>query len=222
MYNSIFLVYFSAFILCIHFPVLLLPVGCWDLRETIENGDLVPSFRAVLRVHERMEFEAALAEERFGKPVTQVVIVIDFQQFSSRQLTCRTVVQGLSEFLSIMESNYPEILKSCVFINTSRLFSLFFAIIKPFLSNRTKNKMEFYGEQKKKWMPAILSMVSEEILPPYYGGTRAGSDEYCSDSGIWNDDQPLPRNFFASTSEIRRESLGDNTINYGESSQNGK
>ena len=192
----------------------ILPIGLWDLRDIVEAGDIVPGFRSILRVLEKMEYEVKVASQRLGKPVNQVILIFDFQQFSYRQLSNRTVNQGAIEFFRIFEANYPELVKICMFINTPRIFPLFFSLLKPFISSRTMSKMEFYGPHKNKWMTALLRRVPMENLPPHYGGTREGKDEFCSDSSIWNDGEPLPPNYYGggvimNSAISRRNSITD-------------
>ncbi len=138
-----------------------------------------------------------MSTKRLQKPINQIIAVLDFQQFSYRQLNSRTVCQGAIEFFRIFEANYPEVLKTCYFINTPKIFPIFFAIVKPFLSTRTLNKMEFHGPHTNKWMRALQKKIPADILPAHYGGTREGKDEFCSDSGIWNDGDPLPLDYYS-------------------------
>jgi len=183
--------------LLIILTVYLLPVGFWEILEGTEAGDIVPSFRCMLRVLALIEQEMRLSTKRFGKPVTQCVLVFDFQEFSYlRHMNSRTIVQGGIELCKIFEANCPESIKSAMCINTASLFKLGFAIVKPFMSGKTVGKLEIYGTDKKKWIPVLRSRVPEEILPPHYGGTRAGRDEFCTDSVMWNDGEPLPPNSF--------------------------
>jgi hypothetical protein len=189
--------------------VFIIPVGLWDMREVVESGDIVPGFRAVLRVLASMEREIELSAERLGKPVNQVNIIFDFQQFSYRQISSRTVCQGAIEFFRIFEANYPEIMKLGMFINTPRIFPIFFAILKPFLSSKTLGKMEFHGQHRNKWISVLEKKLPMEIMPPHYGGTREGADEFCSDSGIWNDEVLSPNYYKADARNRRRGSILD-------------
>lgn len=54
-------------------------------------------------------------------------------------------------------------------------------MIKPFLHERTKNKIEVFAHDKKQWAEAMLKEIDAEELPVYYGGKKTDPDgnEHC-------------------------------------------
>lgn len=54
-------------------------------------------------------------------------------------------------------------------------------MIKPFLHERTKNKIEVFAHDKKQWAEAMLKEIDAEELPVYYGGKMTDPDgnEHC-------------------------------------------
>lgn len=49
-------------------------------------------------------------------------------------------------------------------------------MIKPFLHERTRNKISIFSHEPKQWKAAILSDVNPEELPVCYGGTLTDPD----------------------------------------------
>lgn len=58
----------------------------------------------------------------------------------------------------------------------SKLFTMAFALIKPFFSQETLNKFAVYGSNKKEWQAALLKEIEADQLPVHYGGTMADPD----------------------------------------------
>jgi hypothetical protein len=84
-----------------------------------------------------------------------------------------------------MDSNYPEILRYLMIINAPRVFTLVFNLIKPLIPKATLDKMEIFGPDKEEWKAVIKQKFPIEMIPPYWGGTLQGKDEFCSGSPIW-------------------------------------
>ena len=49
-------------------------------------------------------------------------------------------------------------------------------MMKPFLHDRTKNKISIFSHDAKQWKQAILTTVDPEELPQAYGGTLTDPD----------------------------------------------
>ena len=58
-----------------------------------------------------------------------------------------------------------------------KVFSIGYPILKPFIHERTRNKIKIFGHDAKQWKAAILSEVDPEELPACYGGTMTDPDE---------------------------------------------
>lgn len=76
----------------------------------------------------------------------------------------------------MLQANYPDNLRRVFVINASKLFTMAFALIKPFFSQETLNKFAVYGSNKKEWQAALLKEIEADQLPVHYGGTMADPD----------------------------------------------
>jgi metal transporter CNNM len=57
-----------------------------------------------------------------------------------------------------------------------KIFSILFNMIKPFLHERTRSKIQIFSHDAKQWKAAILADVIAEELPVSYGGTLTDPD----------------------------------------------
>jgi hypothetical protein len=57
-----------------------------------------------------------------------------------------------------------------------KIFSICFNIIKPFLHERTRSKIQIFSHDPKQWKAAILADTIPEELPASYGGTLTDPD----------------------------------------------
>lgn len=74
--------------------------------------------------------------------------------------------------MKIYEANYPETLARCIIINSPRIFALLFALVKPFLSQNTVDKISIFDSNENAWKKAIEEVVDLNQLPVRYGGTN--------------------------------------------------
>lgn len=49
-------------------------------------------------------------------------------------------------------------------------------MLKPFLHERTKNKIQVFSHDQKAWKAALLTDINPEELPASYGGTKTDPD----------------------------------------------
>ena len=89
------------------------------------------------------------------------------------------------------------------------LFSVIWAVVKPWLDKKTRSKITIVGSSYKKM---LLKDVDAENLPPFLGGCCKCKEEYgvnnCfeADAGpwhnIWSDEQAEPEKAEAAEEEI--------------------
>eukprot|EP00825_Cyclidium_porcatum_P046546 TRINITY_DN734_c0_g1_i11.p1 TRINITY_DN734_c0_g1~~TRINITY_DN734_c0_g1_i11.p1 ORF type:complete len:273 (+),score=84.39 TRINITY_DN734_c0_g1_i11:473-1291(+) len=90
---------------------------------------------------------------------------------------------------SVAQDNYPEIMGKMFIVNAPLLFSGIWTIIKPWLDEKTRSKIEIIGSSYSK---RLSEFVDPQNLPQFLGGTTP--DELMSKNiGPWNVDgsQPL-------------------------------
>ncbi|KXJ78767.1 hypothetical protein RP20_CCG003565 [Aedes albopictus] len=103
------------------------------------------------------------------EPATQIngiVVIYDFAGLGMKQ------VKGMSpsaskRLLSFIQEAAPLRMKAVHFVNEPMLFNMVWALMKPFVKEKLKNRMFFHGEDRKK----LFKHINPECLPANYGGT---------------------------------------------------
>lgn len=79
---------------------------------------------------------------------------------------------------AVYEAHYPEILAQCIFINTTSVFQLLWALMRKVLAERTVSKIQVFGTNRKEWEPAILKIVDrDQIKTELREGAQISEDE---------------------------------------------
>lgn len=56
------------------------------------------------------------------------------------------------------------------------VFTMVFAMIKPFLGQGTLDKLKIFGNDPKMWKAALLEEIDASQLPVHYGGSMTDPD----------------------------------------------
>lgn len=114
--------------------------------------------------------------KKHGPAAGQVVVVFDMQGFNLRQYLWRPAGEVVITLIQMYEANYPEILKTCYIINAPKVFAFAFSVAKKFMNEYTLAKIQIYKADPAKWQAAILSNISKDQLPAYFGGNLRDPD----------------------------------------------
>lgn len=107
-----------------------------------------------------------------GKELETHHLVVDFDGFSLRQVYSWQVVKAITDMLQMMEDHFPECLENCYSINAPGFFPILWKLIRPFLTERTVDKIKIFG--KDGWQEKLLELVDPALLPAHYGGDMVG------------------------------------------------
>mmetsp|Transcript_30503 Transcript_30503/g.58733 ORF Transcript_30503/g.58733 Transcript_30503/m.58733 type:complete len:286 (-) Transcript_30503:241-1098(-) len=77
----------------------------------------------------------------------QLCIVIDYANWS---LSKAPPMKTSAETVTILQNHYPERLGKAILINAPTMFSVFWAMVSPFVDNDTKSKMLFASSSRKR------------------------------------------------------------------------
>lgn len=80
------------------------------------------------------------------------------------------------EMLQMNEANYPEFLRRVFVINAPKIYSILYSLSKPFMHEKTRNKVRIYGHDADQWKAALLEDFHPQELPACYGGTLTDPD----------------------------------------------
>lgn len=100
-------------------------------------------------------------------------------------MASRTAREFMITMNQMMDANYPELLRYAMIVNAPKIFALLFAMLKPFIPKNTLDKIEIFGPDQEKWRAVVREKFPCSQIPPYWGGTKEGVDEFCSGDEIW-------------------------------------
>ncbi|XP_057372032.1 SEC14-like protein 2 [Daphnia carinata] len=114
--------------------------------------------------------------KRSPDTMVQTTVIFDLEGLSMQHITNKQAVDAAIKIIQIYEANYPEYLSRVFVINAPKVFSIAYPILKPFIHERTRDKIKIFGHDSKQWKAAILAEVDPEELPAAYGGTMTDPD----------------------------------------------
>jgi len=136
-------------------------------------------------------------EQALNKRGIRLVQIVDMEGYSYKELMYKPGLDYILQTQKIFDENYPEMLHSVIIINAPRVFSVLFNLVKPLISKETQAKMSVYGPNEDEWKAVIREKFDVTKFPKRWGGSREGSDLFCSqDTEVWPDG-PLPLKFFS-------------------------
>jgi len=92
-----------------------------------------------------------------------------------------TVIEVVLEATRQYEANYPGFLKKAIVVNTPKVFTMLYSLMRPFLSEETAASVEIYGYYDD-WRGALRACLPVEQLPSRHGGanTTVKPVSFCS------------------------------------------
>ncbi|XP_037578170.1 SEC14-like protein 2 [Dermacentor silvarum] len=152
-------------------PLWMVPAGV-DFQAFITS--LTPEVvqRHCTYLMEYTEFLKRSASKENGKEIQSQYMVIDLEKFNLRNVYSWQAVKTLTNILQTMEDHYPECLEKGIIINAPNFFPVLWKMVRPFLTQRTTDKVEVYG--KSGWKEHILSIIDAAQLPVHWGGDMVG------------------------------------------------
>ncbi|GIX78726.1 SEC14-like protein 2 [Caerostris extrusa] len=85
--------------------------------------------------------------EVLGRKVDRWTYIFNFENFSLASATDKTTIEVLIMLVKMYDGNYPERLKTGYLINASFYFTIFWSVVKPFLSAETCRKVKIFGKR---------------------------------------------------------------------------
>jgi hypothetical protein len=157
----------------------LIPFSSWDFRKVLNQPDRLNEFDDFVtnffeNVCNRIRAEHLRRNETGHPPVTQVVILLDVQNYPYGQLISFGAMKKVLQMASTYEIHYPEILYKGVFINCPSYFGLFLTMLKPVMAPKTLGKLECYPKMAE-WQKDMVEFLDRDTIPEKYGGTAKDS-----------------------------------------------
>lgn len=140
-----------------------------------------------IKEYERTQiYRFPCASREVNRFVEQSVVILDVEGIGLSILTGK-VKEFMKLASEIAQNYYPETLYKMFLINSSFFFSAVWTIVKGFIDEKTRNKVNV---EKSSYQKKLLEYIDEENLPSFLGGKCKcehiqGGCLY-SDIGPWN------------------------------------
>ena len=117
------------------------------------------------------------ASKKHKKRVEECTIVFDMEGIGRKHLW-KPALDNILEQLRLLEANYPDRLRACFLVNAPSIFPFIWTLVKPVLSEYTKQKIKVLGAN---YQAELLKEIDADQLPVHWGGTATDpdGDPYC-------------------------------------------
>lgn len=153
-------------------PVWYDPYGCLDTKGIFYSCTRQDFVKYKVLACETIQEVLREQSKKMGHRIETINVVFDLEHASWSHLW-RPFTDRYSHVLTAYEANYPETLRRGIIINAPKMFTLGFQLIKPFLSEETKQKVMILGSNYK---DKLQEFIHPDQLPVHYGGKAL--DEY--------------------------------------------
>lgn len=100
--------------------------------------------------------------------ISGIVAIVDMEGFGWDHIM-QLSVDYVRNVVSLVQNSFPIRFREIHIINESYMFDIIYALVKPFLSDKIKNRIRFHGSAG---FQSLHRYVSPRILPYDYGGDR--------------------------------------------------
>jgi len=140
--------------------VMIFRAGKWDTTTTSPEDIFSTNF---------MCLELMAKEQK--TQISGIVALIDMEDFGWDHMM-QLSVDYIRNVVSLVQNSFPIRFREIHIINESYLFDMTYALVKPFLSEKIKNRIRFHGSD----LQGLHKNISPSILPRDYGGEQEPFD----------------------------------------------
>lgn len=168
-------------------PIYIERIGALKIKELFKVTTEDRLIKYYIQGYERLLNHVFPAcSKAAGHRVEQSFTILDLKG-SSSSIMSKQVWDFIKLASNLGQNNYPEILGRMYIVNAPMLFSGIWAMIKPWLDDKTKAKITIVGS---KFEPQLLELIDAANLPDFLGGQAKVTEygEYMDrNDGPWND-----------------------------------
>lgn len=168
-------------------PIYIELTGQFKLTELFKVTTEERMMKYYVKEYERlMKYRFTACTKAFGKlPIEQGMTILDVNGVGVFTLTGQ--VRGFLKIATnIAQNYYPEMLGTMMLVNASYFFSAVWAIVRPFLDEKTASKIQV---ERSGYLKKLLEYIDKENIPDFLGGEckcEAFGGCLWSDIGPWN------------------------------------
>lgn len=127
-------------------PVWLINIGSVDIKGYLQVLPKADVYRHCMYLLEKQEKIKRDTSSKLGREIETQYVIMDFENFSLRQVYSWQVLNLLVGLLKMYEANFPESLEKAFVINVPSFFPTLWKMVRPLLTERTVSKVAIYGK----------------------------------------------------------------------------
>ncbi|XP_051887849.1 SEC14-like protein 2 [Pristis pectinata] len=189
-------------------------IGPLDPKGLMHSASKQDFLKTKIRDCELLREECIKQSKKHGKHIEAITMIYDCENLGLKHLW-KPAVELYGEVLTMFEDNYPEGLKMLFVIKAPKIFPVAYNLIKHFLSEDTRKKIQVLGGN---WKEVLLQNIDAEQLPVYYGGTLTDPDGNPRCKCKINLGGDVPKSYYILES-IKQQYENTVTVNRGSSFQ---
>ncbi|XP_058492402.1 SEC14-like lipid binding 8 [Solea solea] len=147
-------------------------IGPVDPKGLFLSASKQDFIKSKIRDCEMLQKDCDRQSERLGRNVESITMIYDVEGLGLKHLW-KPAIETYGEILQMFEDNYPEGLKRLFVIKAPKLFPVAYNLVKHFLSEITRQKIQILGDN---WKEVLLKYIDAEELPMIYGGKLTDPD----------------------------------------------
>lgn len=120
-----------------------------------------------------------ICSKQAGRPIDQCIVILDLKGASTTMLSKR-IYNLIQKICSVCQDYYPELLAKLYIVNSPMLFSNIWTVIKTYIDENTKKKIETIGS---KFEAQLAEIIEPANLPDFLGGKS--TEEIAFYPGPW-------------------------------------
>ncbi|XP_022093237.1 SEC14-like protein 2 [Acanthaster planci] len=165
-------------------PIYIVPLGNLDMKGLMHSCRTSEMVKIIIYYLEQVYKDLEEQSKMLGRNVEGLILLFDFEGVGAHHLW-KPGIDLFNEFLTLFEQYYPEIIKTTYVLKPPKIFPIIFALVRPFLRERTKQKIQILGSN---WREVLLKHIDANELPEFWGGTRHDPDgnPKCPSQGFLN------------------------------------
>ncbi|CAL8125551.1 unnamed protein product [Orchesella dallaii] len=151
-------------------PILVVFSGALELKKNLQKYGKKTCLDVL-----HFFLEAAVEEIRTKSTDPNVFrkgdYVLDMEGLRFKECFSSDVLDVIITILKEVEANYPEMLNKAYLLNAPSIFPVLWNMLKPFLSQKTIDKIHICNSNLQKFRTVLLDQIPENQLPRRWGGT---------------------------------------------------
>jgi len=152
-------------------PILTANYDEWDVRKGVLSGKLQRLMRWMAYAQEAAVRRVRELQTQ-GKNITQWNFIINMNNFNLVQHACVQCLPIYTTFVSNYENHFPGSADKIMLLNTPEVFEVVLNLIRPIMSEQTREALKVYNNNKAEWDPIVFKDIKRDQLVKEYGGSK--------------------------------------------------